>query len=254
MKSIQGVVLATLIAAPMAGFAQDEAVVEGESAVQWERNVSLGATYREGNTKKSLFTMNLKGDRFSEDFDLINSLYAEYGKTGTPGTPKAQTEGQVRGQSEYRHKFGDSKFFAGAYLVGLHDAIKNIRFRGKLGPSIGYYFIDTDEMKLDATFGLNYVYERTRTSEDTSGEYRAALNYLWKMTERSSYYLNLEYNANMEEVDTDNNGLLVTGLRSQVYETLSMFIEVRDEYDNLPDAGVAEHNDTTVLAGLSYDF
>lgn len=254
MKYVNGVVLAALFIAPAAGLAQGAAETDAESSVKWERNLSLGATYRDGNTQKSLFTMNLKGDRFSDDFDLINSLYAEYGKTGAPGTSKSQTEGQIRGQSEYRHKFGDSKFFGGAYLVGLHDAIKNIRFRGKVGPSIGYYFIDEDNMKLDATFGLNYVYERTAADERTFGEYRAALNYLWKITDRSSYYLNLEYNANMEKVDTDNNGLLVTGVRSQVYETLSMFVELRDEYDNLPDAGVAEHNDITLLAGLSYDF
>lgn len=254
MKYIKEVVLAALFAAPVAGLAQDAGAAEAETGVKWERNVGLGATFRDGNTRKSLFTMNLKGDRFSDDFDLINSLYAEYGKTGTPTTSKEQTEGQVRGQSEYRFKFGDSKMFAGAYVVGLHDAIKRIRFRGKLGPSIGYYFIDEDDMKLDATFGLNYVYERTASNERTYGEYRAALNYLWKITDRASYYLNLEYNANMEEVDTDNSGLLVTGVRSQVFESLSMFVELRDEYDNLPDSGVAEHNDITVLAGLSYDF
>lgn len=254
MKFIQGVVLAALIAVPLAGQAQDEADAAGEPAVKWERNVSLGATYRDGNTEKTLYTMNLKGERYGEHHDIINSLYAEYGKTGTPTTPKEQTEGQVRGQSEYRHKFGESKMFAGVFAEALNDTIKRIRFRGKVGPNIGYYFIDQENMKLDASFGLNYVYERTASGEDTYGEYRAALNYLWNITETATYYLNLEYNANMEAVDTDNNGLLVTGLRSQVYETLSVFVELRDEYDNLPDTGVPEHNDLTIQAGLSYDF
>ncbi|QBG48094.1 DUF481 domain-containing protein [Verrucomicrobia bacterium S94] len=254
MKLIKGVVFAALFAAPLAGLAQDEAGSADEPAVKWERNLSLGATYRDGNTEKSLFTMNLKGERYGEHNDVIGSLYAEYGKTGTPTTPKEQTEGQVRGQTEYRHKFGDSKMFAGVFAEALNDTIKRIRFRGKVGPNVGYYFIDKDNMKLDASIGLNYVYERTASGEDTFGEYRAALNYLWNITETASYYLNLEYNANMEEFDTDNNGLLVTGVRSQIFETLSVFVELRDEYDNLPDAGVAEHNDITVLAGLSYDF
>jgi hypothetical protein len=38
-----------------------------------------------------------------------------------------------------------------------------------------------------------------------------------------------------------------------VYKDLSLFIELRDEYDNLPAPGT-KHNDETILAGLSYDF
>ena len=249
MKIIKNVLLSTLVALPLTGLAE-----EGNTNKVWQSNLSVGATYKNGNSEKSLFTMNLKGERYGEHNDIINSLYAEYGKTGTPTTPKEQTEGQVRGQSEFRHKFGDSKLFGGAFAEGRNDEIKDIKFRGKVGPTIGYYFIDKEDMKLDASFGLLYVYERMGTTgEDTYGEYRAALNYLWNITAKSDFYFNVEYTADMEEVDERNSGLLTTGVRSQVYEDLSLFIELRDEYDNAPAAGV-EHNDETVVAGLSYDF
>lgn len=251
MKMISGVLLATLVVAPMAGIAQEEAA---ESGVKWENNLSMGATFKSGNTDKSLYTMNLMANRYGEKHDFLNTLYAEYGKSGIPPASKQQTEGQIRGQTDYRYKLGDSKFFVGAFGEMLNDAIKQIRFRGKLGPNVGYYFIDKDNMKLDASFGINYVYERTAAGERDYGEYRAAANYLWNITEKSDYYLNVEYSANMSEVDVDNGGLLVTGVRSQVYEALSLFVELRDEYDNQLDAGVIEHNDVTVLAGLSYDF
>jgi hypothetical protein len=220
----------------------------------WKSNLAMGATYRNGNTEKSLFTLNLRADRFGKHNDIINSLYAEYGRTGTPTTPKEQTEGQVRGQSEYRHKLADSKFFFGAFGEARNDAIKDIKIRIKIGPVIGYYFIDRENMKLDATFGVNYVYERTGANgEDHYGEYRAAANYIWNITDKSDYYFTIEYSADMEEVDERNSGLLVTGLRSRLYEDLSMFIELREEYDNKPSPGT-EHNDETILAGLSYDF
>ena len=251
MKFVKGVVLGALIAAPMFGFAEDAVM---ESDVKWEKNLSMGATYKDGNTEKSLYTLNLKGDRFGEYHDVLSSLYAEYGQSSTTAAGKEQTEGQIRGQSEYRHKFGESKFFAGVFGEMLNDTIKQIRFRGKIGPNIGYYFIDQENMKLDASFGANYVYERTVNFEGDRGEYRAALNYLWNFSETASYYLNVEYSANIEKVDTDNNGLLVTGIRSQVYETLSLFAELRDEYDNQPDAAGLERNDITITAGLSYDF
>ena len=109
-------------------------------------------------------------------------------------------------------------------------------------------------MKLDASIGVNYVYERTAANgDDHYGEYRAAANYLWNITDKSEFYFNIEYSADVEQVDDRNSGLLVTGVRSAVYENLSMFIELRDEYDNKPAPGT-EHNDETIIAGLSYDF
>lgn len=251
MKFVKGVVLAALVAAPLAGLAE-EATEEG--GVKWEKNLSAGVTYRDGNTEKSLYTLNVKGDRYGAHNDILSSLYAEYGESAVGTNSTERTEGQIRGKSEYRHKFGESRFFAGAFVEGLNDSIKKIRFRGKVGPMIGYYLVDTDNHKLDISFGVNYVYERTATEERTFGEYRAAGNYLWSISEHSSYYLNVEYTANMDDVDVDNYGLLVTGVRSKINSTLSLFIEFRDEYDNRPDAGVLEHNDITVTGGLSYDF
>lgn len=250
MKLVKGFLLGALVVMPIAGFAEEAERTKPE----WNSNLQLGATYKSGNTEKSLFTMNLKADRFGEHNDVINSLYAEYGESGVGTNATERTEGQVRGQSEYRHKFGESKIFAGVFFEGLNDSIKQIRFRGKAGPNIGYYFVDKDNMKLDASIGVNYVYERTAADERTYGEYRAAGNFLWDFTENGSYYLSLEYTANMEAVDVDNGGLLVTGLKGKVHEDLSLFIELRDEYDNAPDVAGLKHNDVTVMAGLSYDF
>lgn len=243
MNGIKRVVLLGMLAAvPLAGFA------EAVTNVTWKSSVALGATYKGGNTEKSLFTMNLKGDRYAPENDWISSLYGEYGKT-----EGEQTEGQMRGQSDYRHKFGGNKnLFGGVFGEAYYDDLKDIRTRLKLGPNVGYYFINKAAMKLDASFGVNYVYERTAQQEQDFAEYRAAGNYLWDITETASYYFNIEYSAKVDELD-DGNGLLVTGIKSKISTQLSLFAEIRDEYDNLPDQGI-EHNDTTVIAGLNYDF
>lgn len=243
MESLKGILLAALVALPGIGFA-DDAVTN----ITWKSSLALGATYKSGNTEKSLFTMNLKGDRYAPKSDWINSLYGEYGRTEGD-----QTEGQLRGQSEYRYKFGSENFFGGVFSEAYHDALKQIRARLKLGPNMGYYLINQETMKLDLNGGVNYVYERTALSEGDHAEYRLAGNYLWDITKTASYYLNVEYSANIEDVD-DGNGLLVTGLKSKMNEQLSLFIELRDEYDNLPDGVDVEYNDVTVIAGLNYDF
>lgn len=249
MKYMKRLLLSALIAVPVAGIAENAV-----TNVTWKNNLTLGATFKDGNTSKSLFTGTLKGDRYGPTSDWLNNLYTEYGKTEGD-----QTEGQARGQSDYRYKFGGKNFFGGVFGEAYYDDIKKIRTRLKLGPNIGYYFINKETMKLDASIGINYVYERTATTEDDFAEYRAAANYLWDFTETASYYFNIEYNANVEDVN-DGNGLLVTGVKAKVDTDLALFIELRDEYDNLPpivdDATGehADHNDVTIIAGLSYDF
>lgn len=241
MNFYKGVLLGALIAVPCIGFADDV------TNVTWKSSIALGATYKDGNTEKTLYTMNFKADRFAPENDWLNSLYGEYGKTEGD-----QTEGQLRGQSDYRHKFGGKNFYGGVFSEAYHDAIKDINARLKVGPNVGYYWIQQETMKLDTSVGINYVYERTAAGERDYGEWRVAGNYLWDISETANYYLNAEYSANLENED-DGNGLLVTGLKSKVNGKLALFVELRDEYDNIPDTPTTEYNDVTVLAGLTYD-
>lgn len=241
MRMIKRAAFAALVAVPLAGFG------EAATNVTWKSSIALGATYKDGNTDKTLYTANLKGDRFAEESDWLNSLYTEYGKTESE-----QTEGQVRGQSNYRRKFGDDRMFGGVFAEAYNDALKDIDLRIKIGPNVGYYFMYEDDVKFDASFGINYGYEKAGGDERDFAEYRVAANYLRDLSETSKYYLTVEYSANVEDID-DGNGLLVTGLKSKINSQLSMFVELREEYDNLVASGV-EHTDTTVLAGLNYDF
>lgn len=241
MQLIKGVIIAALVASPLMGLAN---VVTN---TYWESSVSAGATYKEGNTDKRLFTGKYSADRFSKESDWLTRMYAEYGKTDG-----AQTEGQFRVQSNYRYKFGDSKdWFGGVFSEGYYDDIKRVRTRLKVGPNLGYYFINDEKMTLDSSFGVNYVYRRTADSEDDYSEYRIAGNYKWEFSETAEYYLHLEYGARTDDID-DGSGLLVTGVKSKMSDKLAMFIELRDEYDNEPDPGV-DHNDVTVTAGIAYD-
>ncbi len=242
MKMLQGILPAMLVALPLAGWAA------GDTNITWTSSLALGATYKDGNTEKSLFTMTLKGDRYTPKHDWLNILYGEYGKTEGD-----QTEGKLRGQSDWRHKFGGGNFFGGMFGEVYTDSIKQIRTRLKLGPDVGYYFINKETMRFDTSAGLNWVYERTSTREYNFAEVRVAANYLWDFSEMGSYYLHVEYSVNVEDTN-DGNGLLVTGVKSKVAENLSLFVELRDEYDNTPDGVGVEHNDVTILAGLAYDF
>ena len=213
--------------------------------VTWKSSVSLGATFKSGNTEKTLYTVNLKGDRYAPTSDLVSSLYGEYGET--EGT---QTEGQLRGQSNYRYKFGSEDFYGGVFAEGYHDAVKDINMRVKLGPNVGYYFINDEAKKFDTSLGINAVYE-SADKEEGMAEWRLAGNYTWTITEHSSCYASAEYSASVEDYE-DGLGLLVVGAKSALSEKLSLFVELREEYDNIPATGT-EFTDTTVIAGVSID-
>lgn len=239
-KGIMGVLL---VALPLAAMAES-----GITNTTWKSSLAMGATYKDGNTEKSLFTLHLKGNRYSPKHDWLNNLYAEYGKTQGD-----QTEGQVRGQTDYRHKFGQGKFFGGVFGEVYYDDLKKIRTRLKIGPNVGYYFVENETMIFDISTGVNWVYERTTTREHNFAEVRAAANYMWDFTETASYYLSIEYSSNVEDFN-DGNGLLVTGIKTKMSDQMALFAELRDEYDNTPDGLGVEYNDVTILAGLAYDF
>ena len=240
MRMIKGMAVIAVLSIPVLGMAEEV------TNVTWKSSISLGATYKDGNTDKQLYTMNLKGDRFAPKSDWINSLYGEYGKT-----EGAQTEGQLRAQSNYRYKFGSENFYGGIFSEGYHDVIKDIKVRVKVGPNVGYYFINEEDMKLDGSFGINQVYERRGEEEDDYAEWRVAGNYLWTMSESSSSYVNAEYSAQVDDYE-QGSGLLVVGVKSALKARLSVFVEARQEYENKPVPGT-EHTDTTLMAGLSYD-
>ena len=131
--------------------------------------------------------------------------------------------------------------------------LKDIDYRVKLGPNLGYYFLKDEKATFDVSAGINFVHEKTGAGDDDFAEYRVGLNYLRALSATASYYLNIEYTANVEDVD-DGGGLLVTGVKSKVNGRLSLFVELRDDYDNMtPEGSDVEHNDVTFLAGLTYD-
>ena len=235
--------LLLLIAIPITCFSEDSI-----TNTTWKSGITLGATYKSGNTDQSLFTLNIKANQKAPNYDWNNLLHAEYGKTDGE-----QTQGQVRTQSDYRYLIKESDFFGGWFAEAYTDSIKQIRTRLKTGPNIGYYFIRNKKITFDSGIGLNAVYERTAKTEETFAECRVATHFIWNFSKNASYYFSIEYSADVENVD-NGSGLFITGLKSKMNDHLSLSIELRDEYDNIVDSSNIEHNDITIIAGIGYDF
>lgn len=215
----------------------------------WDNEASLGLNYRSGNTEKSLYKINIKSEKYTTDHDWLHSLYAEQGMTEA-----LQTEGLVRFKSEYRFRADAQPYYASIVVQGLHDAIRGVKLRAQLGPSYGYYFVQSDPLKVDASVGLNATDERTILSHELYLAYRLAGNVNWKFNHHASLYVNGEISGNVEEPAQDFQSLVVIGMKSAITDTVALHAEVRNDYDHQPDKVDAKKNDLLVTVGLTYDF
>ena len=98
-------------------------------------------------------------------------------------TAKIKTEGLVRLNSEYRLRFKNDNYFGSIFSQGTHDVIRGIHYRFQLGPNIGYYFLNSEKIKLDLSSGLNATHERLNKKNSY-----AAL----RISERMNYTLNFK--------------------------------------------------------------
>jgi putative salt-induced outer membrane protein YdiY len=244
MRVVKGMIIAALFALPVAGWAD----AGSDTNIVWKKSITAGFSYKDGNTDKMIYTANIKADRTSEKSEWINSLYGINGKTDGE-----TTDSEIRLQSEYRYKFGEKDWYAGIFTEGYHDDIREIKYRVKVGPNIGYYWVNEEKMKFDTSVGINGVAEKNADETTQYGEYRLAANFLWDFTETASYYCNISYEIEMDDTEKAK-GLLVTGLRSKINNQLSMTVELRDDYDNKPVGDGVDNNDVTILGGLTYDF
>ena len=215
----------------------------------WENEMALGANYRSGNTEKSLYTLNVKRERYSDESDWLYGFYGEQGET-----EGEKTEGMVRASSEYRVRFSNPAYFASVVAQGLHDSIRGIRLRTQLGPSLGMYVMDEGGLKADVAAGFNATYDRGVGESSQYAGYRFSANLNWNFSKQASCYAQVEISGNLEEPLKDYYGWLVLGLKSGLLDSVSLFAELRDEYDNMPDAVGSKRNDLLFNLGLMYDF
>ena len=215
----------------------------------WENEMSLGANYRAGNTEKSLYTLNIKRESYSNESDWLHGFYGEQGETGGE-----KTEGLVRARTEYRVRFSNPAYFASVIAQGLHDSIRGIRLRTQLGPNLGIYVMNNGILKLDVAAGFNATYDRGIQDSAQYTGYRFSANFNWDFNEWASSYAQIEISGNVEEPMEDYYGWLVFGLKSGLLDSASLFAELRNDYDNMPDVLGSEQNDLLITLGLMYDF
>ena len=218
------------------------------NASEIKNHAKAGFSMRTGVVDSSLFTLNLKRESYSSKSDWINSFYLENGKTA-----KIKTEGLVRLNSEYRLRFKNDNYFGSIFSQGTHDVIRGIHYRFQLGPNIGYYFLNSEKIKLDLSSGLNATHERLN-KKNSYAALRISTRMNYKINLKSETYAHIEINNDLSDIKDNFNGLIIVGLKSNLFESISIYSEIRNDYDSSPSNINIDKNEFLITMGLAYDF
>ena len=214
----------------------------------WKGSVYGGFAAKSGNTTSSSYNY---GGEFSRDGKVYRGklkLDGSYSQAEQQVTvSKSEASGEMR-------RMLDEHWFAYGILSALHDEIKDLSYRTKTGPGMGYYFFDSKELTMDVSSGPLYVQEKKAGQASGYLAWRVAQGVAWQITDTFRWWESVE--ADIDTTDTAAYVLAFkTGIESKINSNLSLIFTVKDDYDSRPEAsGKIKKNDMEVSTGLRYAF
>lgn len=219
----------------------------------WKGNVGAGINIKDGNTEST--TTHVKGGYTNERmrdniyFDML-ALYEVVTNKDTDVDEETVNEQRATAKYEYKHTLRLYSFF-NQYLE--HDEIENLNYRLISSPGMGYRFVLKEALKYKIEGGPAYTRERFGggTIEETLG-IRVGQYFDWKILPTTAFYAKTEYIQSADEpVDWRlDSGM---GLKHDLTKSLSLNLELLDQYDNTPDEG-KEKEDRAVIGSVGYNF
>jgi putative salt-induced outer membrane protein len=220
-------------------------------AVVWKKDLSMGYTQSGGDTQKQLWNFDTTLDRktpSNEENMKIDSFYSS-------------TDGKMDGKKfygmlRYAYSFGDNLKWYNYYdIEGTQDYFSDIYYRLNPSTGVGYWFSDTDDLKVKTELGLGYQYTdyRIETSPDNGEPVLVPRFFIDKrlignlhLSEDLAYYPSLEdFNDYRFRSETD--------LVNQITQQWSLKISYVNDFDSVPPLGFKK-DDYTWVTSLVYHF
>jgi putative salt-induced outer membrane protein YdiY len=228
--------------------ADPNCVVPPKDPVIWDKSVTAGFNYTDGNSKTS--ALNLNGKLMRDYLDNAWRFEADYNYGNAAPDPDARRElnkHNFRANGDYKHTL-DSIWFAGANTSYAYDQIADLDYRVILSPNLGAYLVKNDTTKFSLEAGPSYVFERLGTENDNFAAARIADRLEWQLSETSLLYQSAEYLISLE----DSGDYIVNaeiGVEAALTSMINLVVSVRDYYINQPAEG-RKSNDVYTITGL----
>jgi putative salt-induced outer membrane protein YdiY len=215
----------------------------------WDKSVTAGFNYTDGNSKTSSLNLNTKLSRemFEDQAWRFEADY-NYGNAAPDVDSKRElTKQNFRALGDYKHTI-DTSWFAGANSSFAWDEIANLNHRVIISPNLGRYIVDNDALKVSLEAGPSYVWEELGGVKDDFAAARVADRIVWNISESSLFYHSFEYLVSWE----DSADYLINaevGIEAPLSAMVNLVVSVRDYYINQP-ADDRERNDVYTITGL----
>ena len=214
----------------------------------WDKSVTAGYNYTEGNSNASSLNANGKVSRdFENNAWRFEADYNRGDAAATADDQRTTTVENVRGVADYKRIFDDT-WFAGVGASVFHDEIADLRYRGILSPGVGAFLVRNDDVKFSLEAGPAYVWEKKGSESDNFLAPRIANRFSYKLSETARIFQTAEYRVSAD--DSENS--IVTaeaGIEAALTSLVNIVFIVRDNYINSPAAG-RQPNDVQTITGL----
>lgn len=225
--------------------AQDGATLTG---LDWSGRLNASGEVLDGNSNKKSF--GLDGLAKARGARNRYTLGAEVDWAEDEGE---ETENDQMVYFEF-DRFMTDKMFTGARIQFESDKIADLDLRTKVGPYVGYQYVESDDLNLGTRLGIDYIHEDFE-SGDTEEDIAATwgLDYDQRFFDKA---IQAFYKHDLSVPFDDTEGFLFeseAGVRFPVANVLTGTFQVDFDWDNEPAVGI-EEGDTKYGLKLGYEF
>ncbi len=232
--------------------------VDGHRMARWTRKISLGATYRSGNTDQTDYTALAKAVR-----ETARTRWSSKYAGAVSNVNDAETANNHRLSSKYDLWLSRRAFLTLPGVDVFRDPFQNVDVRVTPYAAIGYELVDGADHSWSISVGPAFQYQRlesqpaTGEAEDSSAAGVFSTNYDWDLT--SDVDLSFNYNLTVPLPDSDEyNHNAVLSLAVNLPGDLDLDIAFIWDRVNRPTAdgtGLApEPDDFRTTIGLGWSF
>ena len=212
----------------------------------WKSSATVGFTLTRGNSDTLLVAVKLQTQRKSKANEWLLGLDGAYGENNSEKSRES-----LHGYGQFNHFFAPRWYDFGR-VDGLHDGIKDIRYRFTASTGLGYYFIQQTNLALALEAGPSLVTERQGADDQTYAAARLASRFEYRLGSGSRIWQRTEL---IPQVDKQENYVVNAelGIETPVAKDLTLQVYLQDNYVHQP-APDYKHNDVRLISGLSYRF
>jgi len=212
----------------------------------WLSSIAFGLTMTSGNKNTLLLTAKLQTEWKSPHNEWLLGLNGAYGEDNS-----VRNNETLSGYAQFNHFF-TQRLYGYGRADGLHDGIKDIRYRFTASTGLGYYLAQRTNLTFAVESGPSFVAERQGNDEQKYAAWRLADRFEYKFFSTARIWQKAEI---IPQVDRPDNFIVNAelGVESAIAKDLALQVYVQDNYVNLP-APSYKHNDVRIVSGISYKF